>query len=376
MKKRFLNSLSRAFCLMMIVLGIQPNAKAQLDLAHLPDYASPSVIGKKVADRFLAKPYLLFGTTIGYPEVCTWYGALNFATLTKDAALKNKLVARFEPFFNERANLVPAHDNVDHSVFGAIPLQLYQTEKKAKYLTMGINFADQQWLIPDTMKMNEEIKRYTNSGYSWQTRLWIDDMYMIIMLQVQAYRATQKKHYLNRAAKEMVFYLEELQKPNGLFFHASDVPFFWGRGNGWMAAGMTEILLSLPKKHPEYHQIMKGYQTMMASLLRYQSASGMWNQLIDDPTAWAESSGTGMFTYALITGVKKKWLTESVYEDAAVKGWIALIGNLNKDSDLMNVCIGTNKLNNKQYYLNRKRITGDLHGQAPVLWCAMALLKN
>ena len=36
---------------------------------------------------------------------------------------------------------------------------------------------------------------------------------------------------------------------------------------------------------------------------------------------------------------------------------------------------GTNKKNDRQYYLDRKRITGDLHGQAPMIWCAMALVK-
>lgn len=28
-----------------------------------------------------------------------------------------------------------------------------------------------------------------------------------------------------------------------------------------------------------------------------------------------------------------------------------------------------------QYYLDRNRIAGDMHGQAPVLWCAFALLN-
>lgn len=42
-------------------------------------------------------------------------------------------------------------------------------------------------------------------------------------------------------------YLDELQRPNGLFYHAPDVPYYWGRGNGWVAAGMAELLQCLPK---------------------------------------------------------------------------------------------------------------------------------
>jgi unsaturated rhamnogalacturonyl hydrolase len=82
---------------------------------------------------------------------------------------------------------------------------------------------------------------------SAQTRFWIDDMYMLIILQLQAYRATNDAKYLDRAALEMTTYLDKLQQPNGLFYHAPDVPFYWGRGDGWVAAGMAEMLRSLPE---------------------------------------------------------------------------------------------------------------------------------
>ena len=64
----------------------------------------------------------------------------------------------------------------------------------------------------------------------------------------------------------MLEYLDRLQQPNGLFFHAEDVPFFWGRGDGWVAAGMTEMLRSLPVDHPERPRILAAYRKMMASL--------------------------------------------------------------------------------------------------------------
>ncbi len=46
----------------------------------------------------------------------------------------------------------------------------------------------------------------------------------------------------------------------------------------------------------------------MATLLKYQADDGMWRQLIDDPNSWKETSCTGMFTCAFITGVKEGWL--------------------------------------------------------------------
>jgi unsaturated rhamnogalacturonyl hydrolase len=40
------------------------------------------------------------------------------------------------------------------------------------------------------------------------------------------------------------------------------------------------------------------------------------------------------------------------------------------------VCQGTNKSKSLQYYLDRPKAVGDMHGQAPVLWCASALLRQ
>jgi rhamnogalacturonyl hydrolase YesR len=200
-------------------------------------------------------------------------------------------------------------------------------------------------------------------------------MYMITILQVQAYRATGDQKYINRAADEMAAYLDKLQQPNGLFFHAPDVPFYWGRGNGWVAAGMAELLRSLPRKNPHHARILSAYRLMMKSLLQYQGNDGLWRQLIDHPEAWAETSSTAMFTFAMVTGVKEGWLPRKPYALAARKGWLGLVSYLDENADLKNVCEGTGKKNDLQYYFDRKRETGNLHGQAPLLWAASALLR-
>jgi len=235
-------------------------------------------------------------------------------------------------------------------------------------------YADTQWMLPEDA--TEEQKVLASKDLSWQTRMWIDDMFMITIIQSQASKSTGKKTYINRAAREMVVYLDSLQQPNGLFFHASDVPFFWGRGNGWMAAGMTELLRTLPKNNPDRPRILEGYLKMMKSLKSFQSEKGLWNQLIDAPDFWTETSCSAMFTYAMITGVKRGWLNANEYGPVARKAWLALISYINAEGDVTEVCVGTNKKNDRQYYYDRPRITGDFHGQAPVLWCAFALLEK
>lgn len=364
-------------------LLIQNNICAQSngDLTQFPKGSSPQEVGKRLADHFIAIPYANFNRpvppkVITYPETCTWYGALNFAKLTADKKMLEQLVQRFEPLFGSRDTLLPKPDHVDYAVFGAVPLELYMQTKDARYLAIGKNSADKQWAPPEGPRVKPESHYYYNKGMSWQTRMWIDDMFMITAVQAQAYRATGDTVYINRAAREMVLYLDSLQMPNGLFYHAPDVPFFWGRGNGWMAAGMSELLRSLPKNNPDYNRIMEGYKMMMTSLLKYQAEDGMWRQLIDDPSSWAETSCSGMFTFAFITGVKNGWLDKKLYAPAARKAWLKLITYINENNDITEVCEGTNKKSDRQYYLDRKRNIGDLHGQAPVLWCAAALLRK
>jgi unsaturated rhamnogalacturonyl hydrolase len=263
---------------------------------------------------------------------------------------------------------------VDHTVFGAVPLELFRQTGNYVYWDIGLPFADKQWEMP--VQQKPEYREWLNKGLSWQTRFWIDDMFMITLVQAQAFRAGGNNRYINRAAYEMAQYLDTLQQTNGLFYHSPDVPFFWGRGNGWMAAGMTELLRSLPKSNANYKRILKAYRQMMATLAKYQSREGMWRQLVDDSTAWPETSCTAMFTYAMITGVKKGWLSKKKYGPMARKGWLALVSYINENAEVRDVCEGTNKKNSRAYYLERKRITGDLHGQAPVLWCAYALLEE
>ncbi len=358
----------------------QSSKKENADLKSWPKGTSPQEIGIRVAELFVATPHTNFNRNtaprvITYPETCTWYGALTFAKETNNKKLAQQLAQRFEPLFGSRDTLIPVPDHVDYTVFGAVPFELFIQTKEQRYFDIGKRFADKQWGPPEGKRVKEESHRFYNKGLTWQTRLWIDDMFMITAVQSQAYRATGDRSYIDKAAKEMVFYLDSLQQPNGLFYHAPDVPFFWGRGDGWMAAGMSELLRSLPKDNPDRPRIMEGYKKMMATLLKYQAEDGMWRQLIDDPQSWKETSSTGMFTFAFISGVKEGWLDKKSYAPAARKAWLTLITYLNDKAEISEVCEGTNKKNDRQYYLDRKRNIGDLHGQAPLLWCATALLR-
>jgi unsaturated rhamnogalacturonyl hydrolase len=352
------------FAPLLLALALSASAQENSYFGNWPLGVSPQEVGKRVAEHFVSSPHQ-YTPTIHYSEVATWYGALTFASLTHDDALRGELIHKFEPLMpgGGEAARIPVRHHVDDSIFGVVPLEIAIETKDPKYLATGKAWADRQWENPRP------------DGLSAETRFWIDDMYMLTLLQLEAYRATSDTKYLDRDALEMAAYLDKLQQPNGLFFHAPDVPFYWGRGDGWVAAGMAEMLRDLPQDHPQRKRIMEGYKAMMSALLRYQGKDGMWRQLIDHDETWPESSGSAMFTFALVTGVKSGWLDAATYGPAARRAWIAVAGYIDQNQDITNVCEGTGKLNNYDYYLARKRRTGDFHGQAPILWAASALLR-
>lgn len=363
------------WCLALLAATVSLSA-AEDSLGRWPAEAAPQTIGRRIADNFVPRPLLWQEgkrNSVVYFEICTWYGALEFAGLTGDTDLQQRLIAKYEILQTpEGRAMIPTREHVDFTIFGALPLEIYLRTKDERFLREGQAFADLQW------------SKTTPDGITAQARYWIDDIYMVNLLQCQAFRATGDARYLDRTAQLTAAYLDKLQQPNGLFFHAEDSPFYWARGNGWFAAGMAELLRSLPADHPRRARIMAGFRQMMDALLRTQRDDGLWTQLIDHPDFWPETSGTAMFAFAMVTGVKEGWLEAATYAPAARRAWLGLVALLDENANLKEVCDGTNKAAmmvgsdlaaQLEFYRHRPRIAGNLHGQAPMLWTAAALLR-
>jgi unsaturated rhamnogalacturonyl hydrolase len=299
---------------------------------------------------------------VHYADFASAYGAARLAAATGNDALFEQVAARHRRLIDQA--LPNTANHVDVNVYGVWPLALAMRTGDAELRASGLAMADGQW------------REVGDDGLTTQARYWIDDVWMIGALQVQAWRATHDRKYLDRAAITARRYVERLQQPNGLFHHGLDAPFFWGRGNGWVAAGLAEILSELPPDHPDYPIVVSGYRAMMAALLRHQAEDGMWRQLVDHPEAWKETSGTAMFGFAMAVGVKRGILTDLAYADAVRRAWSALAGYVQPDGQLSQVCVGTGKSKDVEYYLQRPRVTGDLHGQAGLLWFAAELAES
>lgn len=394
---------------LLAVFTAAAHAASQAALApyfeNLPEGTDPATVSRRVTDQFLTtrpenyKPAGYRGNNgygwnriVQYSVVSLWMNALECASLTDDDYRKKRLIRLFDDFLpggsKEKVCSRPRH--VDDAIFGALPCEIYLMNKDRRCLEMGLKYADTQWCEPCEASFKEresappDVQReYYAKGLSVQTRLWIDDMYMITALQSQAYRATGERKYIERAAAEMVFYLERLQLKDGpakgLFYHAPDVKYVWGRGDGWMAAGMALLLDRLPEDSPHRARIMDGYTAMMETLLKFQRKDGLWSQIVDkpdDPRNWGETSSTAMFTYAYLVGVRRGWLDGAKYGPAARRAYDALCSRMDKWGNVSDVCEGTSKRNSLEYYFKRKHVNGDPHAQAPMLWIASTLLAD
>jgi unsaturated rhamnogalacturonyl hydrolase len=323
---------------------------------------SPESVGRAMIEGLLSRRgFMSYDVddvhSVHYAEACAAMGALRLAGILGDADLIERLQERYAIALDGKT-IPNTANHVDANVYGILPLEVFLLTEDEACRSRGIELAEGQWEQPRA------------DGMSPQTRYWIDDVYMIASLQAQAYRATGEGKYLDRAALEVEAYLKKLQCPNGLFHHGPDAPFFWGRGNGWVAAGLAELLSVLPQSHPRFASIMYGYLKMTESLMRYQGADGTWRQLIDHEDAWKESSCTAMFGFAMSVGARMGLLDARDAELRCERAWEALVSRVDPAGRLAEVCAGTGQSAEASYYLERPRVTGDLHGQAALLWFA------
>lgn len=342
--------------MIVILTGITGEGVAQ-NTKGLNLKVEPTAIGDKIVANLVDRR---FGWR--YQRVCSFYGGLIYADATNNETITKQFEEGYAPFLEGKRK--PRKGHVDFNVFGIWPFELYRQTENEAYLKMGQFMADHEYENP------------REDGLTELTRFWVDDMYMVGSLQVQAYRSLKDEVYLDRAALQLVAYLDSLQKPNGLFYHRADAPHYWGRGNGWAAAALAETLQDLPENHKHYPALVKGYKKMMYGLLKVQGESGMWHQLMDNHDSFRESSCTGMFLFAFITGVDLGILPAIDFNPAIEKGWNTLATEfVNEKGEVIDVCMWTNAKKSTRYYTKRPRFTGDHHGQAAVLWATTAMVK-
>ncbi len=149
----------------------------------------------------------------------------------------------------------------------------------------------------------------------------------------------------------------------------------WGRGNAFPAFGMALMLDALPEA--DRAKPLADFRQLIDALLPYQSAQGLWREVIDHPTAFEEFSATGMIGASIHQGLRRGWLKGARYEKAVERAWTAIKERTSSDGKLMDVCESTGKQTTLEAYLQRTAIWDrDPRGGAMALYFATEMLAK
>ncbi|HEX8301386.1 glycoside hydrolase family 88 protein [Sphingomonas sp.] len=107
---------------------------------------------------------------------------------------------------------------------------------------------------------------------------------------------------------------------------ASGKPVFWGRGNGWVVAGLARLLDTMPANYQTRPRYVEVFQKMMASIARLQRGDGLWTASLLDPNdpPGGETTASAFFTYAMAWGINHGILDRAAYLPRVQRGWAAL----------------------------------------------------
>ena len=127
---------------------------------------------------------------------------------------------------------------------------------------------------------------------------------------------------------------------------------FWGRGMGWYAAALVDVLEMMPPQHPDYAALEEIFVQVAEGIRRWQDPqSGVWYQLLQYDNSFVssrgnrnylEASASCMFTYALFKGIRLGLLNHEEFSSIALKAYEGLLATFITESaggvDIHKIC--------------------------------------
>ena len=219
------------------------------------------------------------------------------------------------------------------------------------YCNLYKKYEDKKMIEP-TIKQFEFIRFHpSQSKLNWETPFhqdrwnWCDALFMSPPVWAQLYTITGEQKYLDFMVSEYKATTAFLfDKKEGLYYrderfktkedHGTKV--FWARGNGWVFAGLVNILNELDPSQKEYQYFLKIYKKMAKNLIQIQTTKGHWamSLLGEEFYPTPETSGTAFFTYGLAWGINNGILKSDVYKPAVEKAWKALVSHITEEGML------------------------------------------
>jgi unsaturated rhamnogalacturonyl hydrolase len=289
--------------------------------------------------------------------------------------------------------------NIDNVAPGRVLLHLYETTKQKKYKNAADNLIKQLQLQPRTSEGGYwHKKKYPN-------QMWLDGLYMAEPFYTQ-YSAMFKepKNFDDIATQFLLIKKHLYDEKTGLYYHGWDEskiqkwadtvkgtsPNFWGRSIGWFMMALVDVLNSFPENHKNRNEILKMFQELSSSLLKYRDEkTKLWYQIVDRKNQegnYIETSASSMFIYAFAKGYNKGYLNNK-FNNIAKESFTSLIKNfITKDNDghyiLNNVCsvggLGGNPYRDGsfEYYIGEPKRNNDFKGYGSLILAACEIIKK
>lgn len=292
---------------------------------------------KAVADWQLKTP--LRHNTADWTNGALYAGMVEWASIAGDESYYKWLVGQSEKNQwrqNIRKNPLNNYHADDYCV-GQTYIELYRKygdKKMIKPMRAHLDLMLKKPATGDLKFVN------TKEYFSTQRWSWCDALFMGPTVWAKMANETGKKKYLDfmyREYKACTDYLYD--KEASLYFRDSNYftrkeangeKVFWGRGNGWVFAGLPIILRELPGKYEHKDYFAGIYREMAAKILSLQSPDGCWHASMLDPASYPnpEMSATAFFVYGIAWGVNNGYLDRETYLPAVVKGWQSMVASV------------------------------------------------
>jgi unsaturated rhamnogalacturonyl hydrolase len=228
----------------------------------------------------------------------------------------------------------PGKYHADDYCVGQTYIELYRKYKDKRMITPMKEYFESILKNPATGDLKFE---NTDNYWSTQRWSWCDALFMGPTVWAKMANVTGRKKYLDFMYSEYKVTTDYLfDRDEDLYFRDSNYftkreangqKVFWGRGNGWVFAGLPIIIRELPPKYEHKDYFVSIYKLMAAKLLKLQSADGFWHASLLDPESYPnpEMSATAFFVYGMAWGVNSGYLDRKTYLPAIIRGWKSMV---------------------------------------------------
>jgi unsaturated rhamnogalacturonyl hydrolase len=232
------------------------------------------------------------------------------------------------------------------------PLRRYHADDYCvgqTYVELYRKFNDRNMIKPMRAYLDKMLKdpakgdlKFVNTKEYWATQRWswCDALFMGPTVWAKMGNVTHKQKYLDFMYSEYKATTDYLyDKEESLYFRdsnyftrkeANGTKVFWGRGNGWVFAGLPVIIRELPVKYEHRDYFLNIYKEMASRLLSLQQPDGSWHASLLDPASYPnpEMSATAFFVFGFAWGIDNGYLEKDKYLPAVINGWKAMVSSV------------------------------------------------